>query len=100
MNKNCIYVVSGYMRTGTSMMMRCLEAGGLSAKYDRLKAINPEINQYGCYEVRAGEQNVKNFPALDEYRGHLVKAMYDKIPNIAKAHKENFRIVFNFSGLY
>ena len=28
-----IYVVTGYMRTGTSMMMQCLQAGGLEAVY-------------------------------------------------------------------
>ena len=28
-----IYVVTGYWRTGTSMMMKCLEAGGLDALY-------------------------------------------------------------------
>jgi len=28
-----LYVVSGFMRTGTSMMMRALEAGGMDASY-------------------------------------------------------------------
>ena len=28
-----LYVVSGFMRTGTSMMMKALEAGGLKVKY-------------------------------------------------------------------
>ena len=30
-----IYIVSGFMRSGTSMMMRCLEAGGLTVEYDK-----------------------------------------------------------------
>ena len=30
-----IYIVSGFMRSGTSMMMCCLEAGGLSVVYDQ-----------------------------------------------------------------
>ena len=29
-----IYIVSGYMRTGTTMMMRALEAGGMPAYYE------------------------------------------------------------------
>jgi len=29
-----IYVVSGYMRSGTSMMMKCLEAGGLETVFE------------------------------------------------------------------
>lgn len=30
-----LYIVSGFMRTGTSMMMRALEAGGLEAVYSK-----------------------------------------------------------------
>ena len=29
-----IFIVSGFMRTGTSMMMKCLEAGGLEAVFN------------------------------------------------------------------
>jgi len=29
MNDKILYVVSGFMRTGTSMMMKALETGGL-----------------------------------------------------------------------
>ena len=32
-----VYIVSGYMRSGTSMMMKVLEGAGMSARYNREK---------------------------------------------------------------
>src|SRR5690606_28529169 len=38
-----IYVVSGYMRCGTSMMMEALQAGGLEAAYSERRDV--EMNE-------------------------------------------------------
>ena len=45
-----ITVVSGYPRSGTSMMMRILEAGGLEALKDDESRPPSEHNPKGFYE--------------------------------------------------
>ena len=46
---NTIYVVSGLPRSGTSMMMKMLEAGGLSALTDNIRRADDD-NLQGYYE--------------------------------------------------
>jgi len=91
------YVVSGYMRTGTSMMMKALEAGGLEA------AINPDrdkMNQQfgdsnykpnvgGFYELNRSEYQQYGFPRM--YEGKLLKCLWG---GVAKVVVGDYRIVF------
>jgi len=78
-----IYVVSGYMRTGTSMMMQALTAGGLKAVFEetrndivtaRYSDKHYHPNQQGIYELHLRTM-LKLFqePALIE--GKLVKCL-------------------------
>jgi hypothetical protein len=46
-----IYIVSGFMRSGTSAMMCCLEAGGLPAVYDERKDKMMEKLSSESYEM-------------------------------------------------
>lgn len=72
---NSIVVVSGLPRSGTSMLMRVLEAGGLPAVTDHLRT--PDIdNPQGYYEF----ERVKRLPQgdtgwLDAARGKCVKVI-------------------------
>ena len=55
-----LYIVSGFMRTGTSMMMKALEAGGLEAAYQQSREAmrkryadeHYDPNVGGRYELR------------------------------------------------
>ena len=58
-----LYVVSGYMRTGTTMMMKALEAGGLDAYYT-----NKELR-----ELSPTDFHPYDFPR--QYEGRLIKCM-------------------------
>ncbi len=67
-----VTVVSGLPRSGTSMMMRMLESGGMEVVTDRVRAAD-EDNPRGYYEI----ERVKKLPAdsswLFECRGMAVK---------------------------
>ncbi len=77
-----IYMVSGWVRHGTSMMMHALETGGLDAAYSvqgdqrgqrrwNDGAYNP--NSDGFYELDPQDYRSSNFPAA--YRGRLIKCL-------------------------
>ena len=76
-----IYVVTGYMRTGTSMMMKCLGAGGLELMYDELwDARNEKYgdehyqpNRGGFYELSLVQMFSRTF--VKDTDGKLVKVL-------------------------
>jgi len=76
-----LYVVSGHMRTGTSMMMKALEAGGLDAAYqqsrdeikDRYADEHYDPNVGGLYELARPMYHQPKFPRM--YDGKLIKGM-------------------------
>jgi hypothetical protein len=76
LNNDINYIVSGLERSGTSMLMQILEAGGLSLAFDEDTRPPDENNPKGYFELEGGKiinklmQGV--FP-LDEYKGRFVK---------------------------
>lgn len=83
MNAGPVYVVSGYMRSGTSMMMKALEKGGMTACYnedkDRVLAEKYERDDYhpnpqGFYELVKKDFDAPDFPV--RFRGKLIKALH------------------------
>ena len=76
-----LYVVSGFMRTGTSMMMRALEGGGLEAVYApgrddmRKKYADDQYdpNEGGLYELEREQYQAIDFPRA--YDGKLIKCL-------------------------
>ncbi len=87
-----IVVVSGLPRSGTSMMMKMLEQGGLQVVTDSLRTADDD-NPNGYYEVEI----VKQMPAgqtawLDNAQGKVVKvisALLEYLP--AKYH---YKVIF------
>ena len=76
-----LYIVSGFMRTGTSMMMKALEAGGLDAQYrqsretmrQRFADDKYDPNVGGLYELEREDYLKPGFPR--GYEGKLLKAL-------------------------
>ena len=74
-------VVTGYMRSGTSMLMACLQAGGLEATYDeeRDEYLNRNLadpfyqpnEEY--FEIGRGFDTHERFPI--DYEGTLIKVL-------------------------
>lgn len=84
-----IYIVSGYMRSGTSMMMQCLEAGGMSVlrsdERDQLNNVhsddNYKPNPNGLYEPSIFEMHQPNWPK--QHEGKVIKVVAPFINNLA-----------------
>lgn len=84
-----IYVVSGWQRTGTSMMMQALIAGGMDGAWDEEKdkrladrylRRNGTVPNEKYYEFEQKEYHEPGFPA--KYAGKLIKALYGAIPKL------------------
>ncbi len=72
MDKEAITIVSGLPRSGTSMMMGMLEAGGLPVLTDSLRRAD-EDNPRGYYEFELVKKIEKEQGWLEEARGKAVK---------------------------
>lgn len=91
-NATPITVVSGLPRSGTSLMMRMLEAGGIPVMVDNLRTADTD-NPNGYYEL----ERVKKLPAGDtewlmEARGKVVKIISFLLNTLPAEHQ--YRIVF------
>jgi len=94
-----VYIVSGFMRTGTSMMMRALEAGGMQACYrqsreDMRKRYADEHydpNFGGLYELERKDYQKWDFPR--GYEGKLIKALSLGVPQM-DVMPDGIRVVF------
>lgn len=88
MTDNCLYVVSGYMRTGTTMMMKALEAGGMYAYYDMAGV---SLEAWENYELNPMDATRWDFPRGLE--GKLIKVMGGAAVSMAVMN-QGIRIVY------
>jgi hypothetical protein len=89
---NVITVVSGLPRSGTSMMMKMLEAGGLDVLVDNIRTPDAD-NPLGYYEFEAVKTLQKgNTEWLDKAQGKVVKIIATLIPYLPETYQ--YRIVF------
>lgn len=70
-----ITIVSGLPRSGTSMMMRMLEAGGMAVVVDNLRPADAD-NPYGYYEFERVKQLKDDASFLDHAHGKALKAVF------------------------
>jgi hypothetical protein len=86
-----ITVVSGLPRSGTSMMMRMLEAGGLPVVVDDVRERDID-NPNGYYELEAVKQ-IRDDPSwLASARGAVVKIIYLLLRDLPSDYE--YRVVF------
>lgn len=99
MEDKTTYCVSGYMRTGTSMMMKALEAGGMTACFKEAKDdiahryaredYHPNIN--GLYELEDADYRQWDFPR--GYEGKLIKSLNAGVTRFARM-THGIKVVF------
>ncbi|MFL5804298.1 MAG: sulfotransferase domain-containing protein [Roseiflexaceae bacterium] len=70
-----ITIVSGLPRSGTSLMMRMLEAGGMPILTDHIRQPD-EDNPNGYYELEAVKQSSRNTSWMLDAPGKAVKMVY------------------------
>ena len=96
-----IYLTSGFMRSGTSMMMEALEAGGLEAVYSGARdqrmndrwgepdATHPYVPNERYYELDNEDYRKPEFPK--PYEGKLIKCLWGGITRLPVGE---YRVVF------
>lgn len=90
-------LVSGFMRSGTSMIMSCLEAGGMdvvkSEQRDKFGAAHSDqhyrVNPYGLYEPDIREMNEPGWPK--QHDGKVLKVV---VPWLRALSVHDYRVVF------
>lgn len=86
-----IVVVSGLPRSGTSMMMQMLEAGGIEPFADFERTAD-EDNPRGYYELEAIKKIKTQPDVLKDAPGKVVKAIHMLLPDLPEEHE--YKVVF------
>lgn len=90
--KEPIVIVSGLPRSGTSMMMKMLEAGGIPPLTDKIREADND-NPKGYFEFERVKQLDKGDVAwLPEARGKVVKIISALLKHLPADHE--YRIIF------
>ncbi len=85
-----VTIVSGLPRSGTSMLMQMLTAGGLEALVDETREAD-ESNPRGYFELDKVKRMANDNTWLDEARGKAVKVVAPLIPFLPQSCK--YRVV-------
>ena len=86
-----VTVVSGLPRSGTSMMMQVLEAGGLPPLTDRTRAADRD-NPKGYYELEVVKKTRNDSSWLAEAKGKAVKIIYLLLYDLPAGH--TYHVIF------
>jgi len=86
-----ITVVSGLPRSGTSLMMQILEAGGMQILTDNIRKPD-ENNQRGYYEYEKVKSLQKDNSWLNEAEGKVIKVIAQLLPYLPS--NLNYSIIF------
>lgn len=93
MSHDFITVVSGLPRSGTSLMMQMLHAGGLPAMSDGLRAAD-ENNPRGYLEYEPVKRLRADSSWLPQARGHVVKIIHLLLRDLRLDGSLQYRVVF------
>jgi hypothetical protein len=86
-----VTVVSGLPRSGTSMMMRMLEAGGLPPLVDGIREADDD-NPLGYYEFERVKKVKEDQGWLEDARGKVVKMVSTLLVDLPPRYR--YRVVF------
>ena len=93
MNRDYITIVSGLPRSGTSLMMQMLAAGGIPPLTDHLRAAD-ESNPRGYFEFDAVKRLRSDHSWLDLARGHAVKIIHLLLRELPTDRGLQYRVLF------
>lgn len=91
MNREFITIVSGLPRSGTSMMMSALVAGGLSALTDNIRTAD-EDNPKGYFELEKVKELEHDIAWLEDARGKVIKVISALLKRLPDQH--HYKIIF------
>lgn len=91
MNNEVITIVSGLPRSGTSMMMKMLEAGGMQVLTDNVRTAD-EDNPQGYYEFAAVKRIEHDKSWLPDARGKVVKMVSELLKYLPPNYQ--YKVIF------
>lgn len=91
MNNEVITIVSGLPRSGTSMMMKMLEAGGMPVLTDHIRAADAD-NPNGYYEFERVKQIARDQSWLPQARGKAVKIISELLKHLPADYE--YEVIF------
>jgi hypothetical protein len=89
--RNYVIIVSGLPRSGTSMMMKAIEAGGIKPLVDHVRKAD-EDNPKGYYEFEPVKRTREDASWLNEAAGSVVKMVYRLLYDLPAGHE--YRVIF------
>lgn len=89
--RDYVTIVSGLPRSGTSMMMRMLDEGGIPAITDNIRTAD-EDNPKGYYEFEPVKKTKEDASWLKDAPGKVVKMVYRLLYDLPPEF--NYRVVF------
>ncbi|MDY6913556.1 MAG: sulfotransferase family protein [Planctomycetota bacterium] len=91
MGREFITIVSGLPRSGTSMMMQAIEAGGIPTLTDNIRKSDQD-NPKGYYEFEAVKKTREDASWLEDAAGKVVKMVYRLLYDLPQDRE--YRVVF------
>lgn len=91
MSRGEITVVSGLPRSGTSMMMKMLEAGGMEILTDNIRKADDD-NPKGYYEFERVKKLEKDASWVGDARGKVIKVIAELLKHLPGEY--SYKIVF------
>ena len=96
MDRDYITVVSGLPRSGTSMLMKMLDDGGIPPLTDEIRTAD-EDNPKGYYEFERVKKLPDDMEWLPDAVGKAVKVLAELVTQLPSGH--DYRIVFIHSNI-
>jgi hypothetical protein len=90
-DRESVVIVSGLPRSGTSMMMQILEAGGVPVLSDRIRRADVD-NPRGYYEFEPVKKTREDASWIADARGSVVKMVYALLYDLSDDYR--YRVVF------
>lgn len=89
--RDYVIIVSGLPRSGTSMMMKAIEAGGIKPIIDHIRKAD-EDNPKGYYEFEPVKKTKEDSSWLKDASGKVVKMVYRLLYDLPADYQ--YRVVF------
>jgi hypothetical protein len=91
MGVDVVTIVSGLPRSGTSLMMSMLEAGGMQALTDQIREPD-EDNPEGYYEFERVKQIEHDRSWLEDAKGKVVKIVSERLTHLPEGYA--YKVIF------
>lgn len=96
MDRERVVIVSGLPRSGTSLMMKMLESGGMEVLIDEIREADID-NPKGYYEFERVKKLPEDTEWLDDAKGRVVKVLAELIKHLPDENQ--YMIVFMMRDL-